>query len=129
MKKHLLSGILLLLITGLLYAQTQPLTSTFFTQQDKKESYQCIQIRRGDIITLTGKIEFIGEENDLDPKILYFTSLGGRTFILKGDMLPEIKTLYKTKSDNINLTGKILFEGREDIPAELEVSAFKPSKN
>ena len=129
MKKLLLPGILLIITFSLLQAQSAPLSSNLFIQQDKKEeSYQCIQIRRGDIITLTGSIGFIDDGTELDQKNLQFTSLGGRTFLLKGDMLSEITTFYKTVSKNITLTGKILFEGREDQHAEMEVSSYKVSE-
>jgi len=37
---------------------------------------------------------------------------------------------YETslENNNITITGKILFEGWEEIPAEMEVSAFTSSK-
>jgi hypothetical protein len=129
MKKQFLPGILVLISFSSLQAQSPPLSSNHFLQQDKKEgTYQCIQIRRGDIITLTGRIEVVNKEIESDQENLYFTSTEGRTFLLKGRLLSEIKTFYQTISENIILTGKILFEGREEQYAEMEVSAYKVSE-
>ena len=129
MNKLLLPG-LLLIIASTLQAQSTPLSSDLFIQQDKEtETYQCIQIRRGDIITLTGSIEFINDKTELDQKNLYFTSLGGRGFILKGDLLGEITIFSQSlkETERITIKGTVLFEGLEERPAELEVSRFSPS--
>jgi len=129
MNKLLLPG-LLLIIASALQAQSTPLSSDLFIQQDKEtETYQCIQIRRGDIITLTGSIEFINDKTELDQKNLYFTSLGGRGFILKGDLLGEITIFSQSlkETERITIKGTVLFEGLEERPAELEVSRFSPS--
>jgi len=132
MGKYVLYLSLIIFTSFQLSAQSPPLSSSLFIQQDKGESetYQCIQIRRGDIITLTGKIEFIAGETDSDQKNLLFTSLGGRTFLLEGKILLEMTVYYNKKGENSNITitGKILFEGREDIPAKMEVKSFKPSE-
>lgn len=129
MKKHILNFTLIISISFSLSAQQNPLSSSLFIQQDKEtETYQCIQIRRGDIITLTGSIEFIDGETGSDQNNLLFTSLGGRTFLLKGEILWEL-TVYYIKileTKNITITGKVLFEGREDLPAKMEVTSFNP---
>jgi hypothetical protein len=122
MKKLLIPG-LLLIIASTLTSKSLPLSSNLFFQKDKEgtETYQCIQIHRGDIITLTGNIEIADSKTESDQKDLYFNSLGGRTFLLKGDMLYVIVAFYQTINNNITLIGKVLFEGREDQHAELEV--------
>ena len=100
-------------------------------EQDKEtETYQCIQIRRGDKITLTGKISLYAAGTDGENTGLILTSDGGRIFILKGDLLPEINKFVLTysKAERITLKGIVLFEGREEIPAEMEVYSYKPSE-
>lgn len=131
MKKYHLSGILLLIITSSVLAQIHPLSSTLFMEQDKEtETYQCIQIRRGDKITLTGKISLYAAGIDEANTSLILTSEGGRIFILKGDLLPEINKFVLTYSEaeRITLKGTVLFEGREEIPAEMEVYSYQPSE-
>jgi len=131
MKKHILYLTLIIFTTLQLSAQQNSLSSSLFNQKEagETETYQCIQIRRGDIITLTGSIEFINEGPELDQKNLYFTSLGGRGFILKGDLLGEITIFSQSlkETERITIKGTVLFEGLEERPAELEVSRFSPS--
>ena len=114
-------------------AQTTPLSSNLFIQKaketDKAETYQCIQIRRGDKITLTGNIKFAENKTDSKQKVLSFTSLGGRTFLLEGEHLQKLTDFIKTNNSNLLITikGIVLFEGLEDMPAKLEVVNFKHS--
>lgn len=128
MKKLFLPGILLIFTFSSLQAQTPPLSTNIFLQQNGKEPYQCIQIRRGDIITLTGHLEFINSEVESEKKRICLISSGGRTILLKGKRLSEISTFYQTIDGNITITGKILFEGREEQYAEMEVSAYRVSE-
>ena len=131
MKKYLLPGMLLIIITSSLPAQTQPLSSSLFIQQDKEtETYQCIQIRRGDKITLTGKISLNETGKDAENGSLILTSDEGRIFILKGELLPELSNFFLTYSETerIILKGTVLFEGREGIPAGMEVYSYEPSE-
>jgi len=114
-------------------AQTTPLSSNLFIQKaketDKAETYQCIQIRRGDKITLTGYIKFAENKTEPKQKVLSFTSLGGRLFLLKGEHLQKLTDFIKTNNSNLLITikGIVLFEGLEDMPAKLEVVNFKHS--
>ncbi|MDA3939032.1 MAG: hypothetical protein PF693_06965 [Spirochaetia bacterium] len=132
MKQIILSGILFLSIVSFTSAQSQPLSSNLFLQQDKAEDteiYQCIQIRRGDKITLTGRLSVY--DNDEDLNYLILSSDGGRIFLLKGDLIPDLKNFFLShyKTEKIILKGTILFEGLDRRPAELEVSSFDLSKN
>ena len=126
--------LLILLTMGISFAHTQdkPLSANLFNQNrpEGAETYQCIQIRRGDIITLTGSVEFIAGENGKDKENLFFTSLGGRTFLLEGEILLEMTSYYnkKLENKNITITGEVLFEGWEDLPAKIEVTSYKPSE-
>ena len=88
------------------------------------------QIRRGDKITLTGKISSYETGIDEENVSLILTSEGGRIFILKGDLLEELNQLFLTYSETkrITLKGTVLFEGREEIPAEMEVYTYEPSE-
>ena len=129
MKIYLLSGILLIIIASSLPAQTQPLSSSLFIQQDKEtEPYQCIQIRRGDKMTLSGTLSMYETGDNL--KYLMLSSDGGRIFLLKGELLPELNNFFLlyNNTERFTLTGTILFEGLDRRPAELEVSAFETSK-
>jgi len=114
-------------------AQSKPLSSNLFIEKsketDKVETYQCIQIRRGDKITITGNIEIVKNKTGSDQETLNFTSLGGRIFLLKGEHLRKLTNFIKTNNSNILITikGIILFEGLEDMPAKLEVVNFKKS--
>ncbi|MCK5198796.1 MAG: hypothetical protein KAR21_10615 [Spirochaetales bacterium] len=131
MKRPLLFGILLLVITSSLLAQEKQLSSSLFIQQDEaKETYQCIQIRRGDKITLTGKISLYENDLDEDSESLILASDGGRVFLLKGKLLPELNQFYLTynETERVTLKGTVLFEGWEEMPAEMEVSYYEPSE-
>lgn len=131
MKRPLLFGILLLVITSSLLAQEKQLSSSLFIQQDEaKETYQCIQIRRGDKITLTGKFSLYENDLDEDSESLILASDGGRVFLLKGKLLPELNQFYLTynETERVTLKGTVLFEGWEEMPAEMEVSNYKPSE-
>ncbi|RKX84083.1 MAG: hypothetical protein DRP58_07755 [Spirochaetes bacterium] len=124
--------ILLIMLISFAHTQDRPLSANLFNQKrpEGAETYQCIQIRRGDIITLTGSIEFIAGENGEDKENLFFTSLGGRTFLLEGKILLEMTSYYnkKLENKNITITGEVLFEGWEDLPAKIEVTSYKPSE-
>ena len=134
MKKYLLPGLLLIISTHSLLAQTQPLSSTLFIQQDKDneetEAYQCIQIRRGDKITLTGRISLFGTGIYEETASLILTSDGGRVFLLKGELLPELTKFFLSydKTERITLKGTVLFEGLKEMSAEMEVYSYERSK-
>ncbi len=134
MKKLILSEVLFLITIFSLPAQSGSLSSNLFIQKakeaDEPEAYQCVQIRRGDRITLTGNIKFLEPKTGSDQKTLSFTSLGGRTFLLKGDNLQNLIDFINTSEENVLFTikGIVLFEGLEDMPAELEVIEFSSSE-
>ena len=133
MKRIFFSVFLVISIISFTEAQSRPLSSTLFTQKDKgneeAETYQCIQIRRGDKITLTGIIECVKDDTGSDQKPISFTSLGGRTFLLKGKHIKDLSDFILTREENIIITlkGIVLFEGLDDMPAELEVTDYTNS--
>ena len=131
MKQIFFLVVLIISIISFAEAQSRPLSSTLFLQQDKgeEESYQCIQIRRGDIIALTGSIEIVNNDIEADLNNLYFTSAGGRTFLLKGEHIKDLSDFILTREENIIITlkGIVLFEGLDDMPAELEVTDYTNS--
>jgi hypothetical protein len=127
MGKYISSVLLLLTMTSTAFTQIQTLSSgLFFQQENETEAYQCIQIRRGDIITLTGEIAFLNK--DINENLI-FTSLGGRIFLIKGELVSKLSEFIQRNNKIIIIKGKVIFEGLEDIPAEMEVISFEPSKN
>lgn len=129
MKKLFLPGTLFLITIFSLYAQTTPLSSSLFNQKDKEEeTYQCIQIRRGDKITLSGTLSMYETGDNL--KYLMLSSDGGRIFLLKGELIPDLNQFFLlyNKTEKITLSGTILFPGLDKRPAELDVYSYQPSK-
>lgn len=79
-------------------------------------------------MTLSGTLSMYETGENL--KYLMLSSDGGRIFLLKGELLPELNNFFLlyNNTERFTLTGTILFEGLDRRPAELEVSAFETSK-
>ncbi len=82
------------------------------SQSDELSSYECVRLRRGDTIELTGKVSI---------KKIYahsrtiLTTAANRIFILTGETLPSfLPGEYRVR-------GSILFEGNADRLPELTV--------
>ncbi len=107
-------------VTSTLFSQETPLSSALFNQKET-DAYQCIQVRRGDKIELTGELSLKPDSEEL-----VFISLGGREYLLKGDLTLELLYQMKTAENRISITvkGIVLFEGLEERPAELEITGY-----
>lgn len=79
-------------------------------------------------MTLSGTLSMYETGDNL--KYLMLSSDGGRIFLLKGELLPELNNFFLlyNNPERFTLTGTILFEGLDRRPAELEVSAYQPFK-
>ncbi len=106
-----------ILISAVSYAgdnKENSLSSGMFAEKDDSGGYECVRLRRGDVIELDGRISRI---SDSGRTVYLFTTLENRKFILQrksqdGTGLPENRTIH--------LKGIIIFEGNSDQLPVLE---------
>ncbi len=109
--------IAVILVSSVSYAgdnKENSLSSGMFAEKEDSGGYECIRLRRGDVIELDGRISRI---SDSGGTVYLFTTLENRKFILQRKSqdstgLPEKKTIH--------LKGIIIFEGNSDQLPVLE---------
>ncbi len=120
--------VLTLLLSGCMKGrQTEPIAddSFFISREDSAETaedehYQCIRLRRGDVIELYGTV--IQGASESGNSTLLKTA-AGRTFIL--DDKGSIPAAGSIQNGKVHLKGKILFEGNNEQPPILSVIEIK----
>jgi len=77
-------------------------------------------------MSLKGRLSILPDDKNGSHLIL--TSFEGRIFTLKGDMVAELSELFliSQNNDKFTITGKVLYEGFEEIPAEFKILEFIP---
>ncbi len=110
---------LALLLSGCIQSRsTEPIADdSFFISRNhsaaaaEEEPYQCVRLRRGDIIELDGEVL---AEDSPSGKIIVLKTAAGRSFILDKINAAAAGSLLNKK---IHVKGKVLFEGNnEQLP-------------